>query len=64
MKVLLQIVLCALGAVVVTEEVTVKPLRQALHGTLARVAPTTIEEALTITASEGASHFQKLPGEL
>ena len=49
MKVLLQIVSCALGAVMATEEVTVKPLRQALHGTLARVASTTIEEALVVT---------------
>ena len=37
-------------------------LRQTLHGTLARVAPTTIKEAVVVSMSEGASHFQKLPG--
>ena len=62
MRVLLQFVLCAMGAVTSTEEV--EPLRQTLHGTLARLAPTTIKEALVVTASEGASHFQKLPGKL
>ena len=66
MKVVLQLVLYALGAVLATEEeeVPVGTLRQTLHGTSARVVPTTIEEALTVTSSEGASHFQKLPGEL
>ena len=60
MKVLLQFVLCVLGFVLATKEV--KPLRQTLHGTLARVAPTTIKEAVVVNMSEGASHFQKLPG--
>ena len=66
MKILLQLVLHALGAVLATEdeEVTGGTLRQTLHGTSARVAPPTIDEALTVTASEGASHFQKLPGEV
>ena len=66
MKGVLQLVLFALGAVLATEdeEVTVGTLRQTLHGTSARIAPTTIEEALTVTSREGASHFQKLPGEL
>ena len=52
--------LFALGAVLATEDVpvTAGTLRQTLHGTLARVAPGTIEEALTVTPSEGASHFQ------
>ena len=58
-------VLFALGAALATEEeeVTVGTLRQTLYGTSARIAPTTIKEALTVTPSEGASHFQKLPGE-
>ena len=60
MKVLLQFVLCVLGVAFATEEI--KPLRQTLHGTLARDAPTTIKEAVVVTMSEGASHFQKLPG--
>ena len=66
MKILLQLVLHALGAVLATEdeEVTVGILRQTLHGTSARIAPTTIKEALTVTSREGASHFQKLSGEL
>ena len=51
MKVLLQFVLCVLGIVMANE---VKPLRQTLHGTLARVAPTTIKEAVVVTMSEGA----------
>ena len=60
MKVLIQFVVCVLGIAFATEGV--KPLRQTLHGTLARVAPTTIKEAVVVTMSEGASHFQKLPG--
>ena len=60
MRVLFHLVLCSLGLALATEEV--KPLRQTLHGTLARVALTTIKEAVVVTASEGASHFQKLPG--
>ena len=61
MKSVLQFVLFALGAALATEDITVGTLRQMLHGTSARVAPDTIEEALAVTPSEGASHFQKLP---
>ena len=66
MKGVLELVLIARGAVLATEdeEVTVGTLRQTLHGTSSGIAPTTIEEALTVTSSEGALHFQKLPGEL
>ena len=63
MKGVLQFVLFALGAALATEEATVGTLSQTLQGTSARVAPDTFEEALTVAPSEGASHFQKLPGE-
>ena len=52
--------MCILGVAFATDGV--KPLRQTLHGTLARVAPTTIKKAVVVSMSEGASHFQKLPG--
>ena len=38
------------------------PLRERLHGPTAGTAPSTVEQALTISESTGASHFQKLPG--
>ena len=38
------------------------PLRKSLHGPTAGVAPATLEQAMTISESTGASHFQKLPG--
>ena len=38
------------------------PLRKTLHGPTAGTAPSTVEQALTISESAGASHFQKLPG--
>ena len=41
---------------------TETPLREKLHRPVPGVAPTTLAEALTITASTGGSHFQKLPG--
>ena len=62
MRVLIEVVVCILGVVYATD--VVNPLRHTLHGTLARVAPTTIKEAVVVSLSEGASHFQKLPGEL
>ena len=52
--------MCILGVALATDGV--KPLRQTLHGTLAHVAPTTIKKAVVVSMSEGASHFQKLPG--
>ena len=55
--------MCILGVAYATNVVN-NPLRHTLHGTLARVAPTTIKEAVVVSMSEGASHFQKLPGEL
>ena len=60
MRVLIHCVVCILGVALATDGV--KPLRQTLHGTLARVAPTTIKKAVVVSMSEGASHFQKLPG--
>ena len=38
------------------------PLRNTLHGPTAGTAPSTVEQALTVSESTGASHFQKLPG--
>ena len=38
------------------------PLRKSLHGPTPGTAPSTVTQALTITESDGASHFQKLPG--
>ena len=38
------------------------PLRKSLHGPPAGTAPSTVTQALTISESAGASHFQKLPG--
>ena len=38
------------------------PLRKSLHGPTAGVAPATLEQAMKISESTGASHFQKLPG--
>ena len=38
------------------------PLRKTLHRPAAGVAPSYLEEAMTISASTGASHFQKMPG--
>ena len=60
MKSLIQLVMCVLG--ISFAAVGEESVRQALHGTLARVAPTTIKEAVVVSMSEGASHFQKLPG--
>ena len=37
-------------------------LRQSLHNPPAGIAPTTLEDALTVSMSTGGSHFQKLPG--
>ena len=37
-------------------------LRQSLHNPPAGIAPTTLEDALTVEMSTGGSHFQKLPG--
>ena len=39
-------------------------LRQSLHNPPAGMAPTTLEDALTVEMSTGGSHFQKLPGKL
>ena len=58
----MEVVVCILGVACATD--VVNPLSQTLHGTLARVAPTTIKEAVVVSMSEGASHFQKLPGKL
>ena len=38
------------------------PLRKTLHGPTAGSAPSTVVQALTISESAGASHFQKLSG--
>ena len=38
------------------------PLRKSLHGPTAGTAPSTVGQALIISESTGASHFQKLPG--
>ena len=41
---------------------TPEPLRKSLHGPTAGTAPSTVAQALTISESSGASHFQKLLG--
>ena len=38
------------------------PLRKSLHVPPVGTAPLTVAQALTISESAGASHFQKLPG--
>ena len=50
-----------------TKENTTKTpgmLRKSLHGPPAGVAPSALEDALTVAASTGGSHFQKLPGNM
>ena len=57
------IVLC--GVVSGVEDGVESPgLRQSLHDPPAGMAPSTLEDALTVEPSTGGSHFQKLPGEL
>ena len=57
------IVLC--GIVSGIEDGTGSPgLRQSLHNPPVGMAPSTLEDALTVEPSTGGSHFQKLPGEL
>ena len=59
-------IICLLGMVgsgeVDGNSTTSGPLRERLHGPTAGTAPSTVEQALTISESTGASHFQKLPG--
>ena len=52
------------GTVTMVENTTRSPgtLIKTLHGPSAGVAPTSLEDALTVAASTGGSHFQKLPG--
>ena len=50
------------GFVLTGADSTESPLREKLHRPVPGIAPTTLAEALTLTASTGGSHFQKLPG--
>ena len=50
------------GFVLTGADSTESPLREKLHRPVPGIAPTTLDEALTLTASAGGSHFQKLPG--
>jgi len=52
------------GIVMSSGNSTESPLREMLHRPVPGVAPSTLAEALTITASTGGSHFQKLPGKI
>ena len=57
------IVLVGSGISVGNDNGTETPrLRQSLHNPPAGIAPTTLEDALTVSMSTGGSHFQKLPG--
>ena len=60
-------ILCLLGTVgtvTTVDNITESPgtLRKTLHGPPVGAAPTSLEDALTVAASVGGSHFQKLPG--
>ena len=61
---ILIVLLLVVGTVYTVDNTTVSPgtLRKTLHGPPVGVSPTSLEDALTVAVSEGASHFQKLPG--
>ena len=60
---ILIVLLLVVGTVYTVDNTAESPgtLRKTLHGPPVGVAPTSIEDALTVAVSEGASHFQKLP---
>ena len=61
---ILIVLLLVVGTIYTVDSTTESPgtLRKTLHGPPVGVAPTSLEDALTVAVSAGVSHFQKLPG--